>query len=137
MVPRRLTPKCVFLLAVVGIALILLGVLHLRELNGSQPSRRMSEVHQDKFPNYHGRLFREDSSEDGEEDELTFVHLERKWKEPEWEVAEILRQLPTMKEPVVPVIVVEEHYEGKLIFSITEILAVYLIQPAHPQEWLT
>ena len=110
--PRRLKPKFVLLLAVVGIALIFVLVLQLRVL------RAVSEVHLGKFPYLHGRMFRAGGVEDEEEDDIGFMHLERKWKEPEWEVAEILRQRPTMKEPVVPVIIVEEHFEGQSHFSI-------------------
>ena len=116
LLPRRLQPKkLVVLLAVLGIALILVAALQLWELNRSQLSTAtdVPEAGLKKSPDFTG-LFRRDSDE--EEGEDGFEHLERKWKEPEWQVADILRLLPTMKKPVVPVIVVEEHYEGRLVF---------------------
>ena len=58
----------------------------------------------------------EDEEEDEEEPEFP-QHIERNWKEPDWKIADILRNPKVTKKQAVPVFVVEEHHEGTYVFQ--------------------
>lgn len=108
--PRRLQLKLLLLLVVAVTCFLISAVFLHRELYRSQSP---AEIHLQEFPGD------DDSDENSNEkrnheDEDFLLHLERSWKEPEWKVAEILRLLPTMKKPLLPVFLVEEHHEGKV-----------------------
>ncbi|KAK7112445.1 hypothetical protein V1264_011901 [Littorina saxatilis] len=65
-----------------------------------------------KHPNFRHRADPYSKNDETEDMAYELIQpMQRTWKEPKWKVAKILRQLPAMAKSLIPVFVVEEHYE--------------------------
>ena len=94
----------ILLLAVAGLA----GYSVFSLLWGGPVPQAPKAVKKIHLSGVRGQIFHDSDSEDEDE----FEKLERVWTEPAWSVPAILRQVAASKQSVVPVVVVEEHFEG-------------------------
>ncbi|XP_076459880.1 UPF0489 protein C5orf22 homolog isoform X2 [Babylonia areolata] len=104
--PRQLKLKTLCVLVTV-VSLVLVGITMWLKSDFSRVRYTLRKVQQSRLVQ---RMF---AGPEGSEEDLSsqFMKLERQWKEPEWEVADVLRRKGAGTQQLLPVVVVEEHHE--------------------------